>query len=279
MNWTLLSKCFTQFLTSMIFIHTEQTWEMPQWYQGTHVLQCWKSRIPLEICQEVFSSTNHKNSHRAIFYQPFLSQNTQRGTNQTHLLKTESNKALRGTVAARTKWICSFRADEQLCNLMDCKLCLDRHMDSNTIKVHPFLCLAKWTETGIMVEICGLENWLQNQNLCQSKSHIWDFLKSLLTSLTLPSFWKHTLNTPQLLSSHHECFKISILRTGFVIVFINNTHTVDLSITIITLACHLKATKLHCISTGRNNRTAKCFSKSIQVLQLQCGHKVEALLS
>lgn len=87
------------------------------------------------------------------------------------MLKTVSNEAIRGTVA-RTKWTCSFHADEQLCNLMNA---LDRHMDSNTIKVYPFLCLAKWTETRIMVAICGLEDWLQNQNLYQTKSHVWDF--------------------------------------------------------------------------------------------------------
>lgn len=144
-------------------------------------------KIPLEVWQEVFSYTNHKTSHRLICYQPFLSQKTLRGTNQTqYLLKTVSEKASRGTVLARTKGTCSFHAEEQLCNLLNA---LDRHMDSNPIKVHPCACLAKWAEKGIMVAECGLESWLQNQNLYQTNR---DFFKSLLTSLTLPSFWKHT---------------------------------------------------------------------------------------
>lgn len=175
-----------------------------------------------------------------------------------------ANKTWRGTVVARTKWNCSFHGDEQLWNLLSA---LDRHMDSNTIKVHSF-CLAKWTEMGIMGAICDLESWLQNQNLYQTKSHL-IFFKKLLTSLTLPSFWKYTLNIPQLVSSHCDHFQISVLRTDFLIVFNNNTHTVTLSTTIITLAYHLKATKSHYISTGRNNTTAKCFSKSIQVPELQ----------
>lgn len=101
-----------------------------------------------------------------------------------------------------------------------------------------------------------------------------DFWNSLLTSLTSPSFWKYTLSFLQLLSSHHGCFQISILSTDFLILFIDNSHTFTLSITIIMLVYHLKATKLHCISIGRHNTrarnsTAKYFSKSIQVLLLQ----------
>lgn len=49
---------------------------------------------------------------------------------------------------------------------------LDRHMDSNTIKVHPILWLTKGTETGIMAAIYDLESWLQTQNLYQTNSPI-----------------------------------------------------------------------------------------------------------
>lgn len=144
-----------------------------------------------------------------------------------------------------------------------------------------------WTDTRIQtpskctvsVLQSGLkwESWVQyviwkagyKTKTCTKPSHIWYFFKKLLTSLTLPSFWKYTLNIPQLVSSHCDHFQISVLRTDFLIVFNNNTHTVTLSTTIITLAYHLKATKSHYISTGRNNTTAKCFSKSIQVPELQ----------
>lgn len=132
---------------------------------------------------------------------------------------------------------------------------------------------SKCTHVRVLQSGLKKDSWLQNvvwkagykTKICTKPTEI--FLKVCsLAWLCLP-FENTLLNISQLLSPHHECFKISVLRTGFLIVFINNNHTVTLSTTIITLVYHLKATKLHRISTGRKNTTpnalanpSRCYS-------------------
>lgn len=109
-----------------------------------------------------------------------------------------------------------------------------------------------WTSLHALQTGLKQKSWLQymawkagyKPKICSTPT---DFWKSLLTSPTSPSFWKYTLNFVELLSSHHRCFQVSIPSTDFLILFINNTCTFTLSITIITLPYHLQATKWHCL--------------------------------